>query len=147
MSKRGSLGSSLWKRLADYESVDSRHSIRDTCADLDRETVVSTLLRSESRGKRDGDQNVVQSLRDRENLHKTLERKAELAVRGEKMVQQKMYEAGAEVEVKHWEKRNSVMALHEIKQEFESQRFQLQQASRWANIGLYGELELRNGRS
>ena len=42
------------------------------------------------------------------------------------------------------------MALHEINQEFESQRFQLQQASRWADqaqrgkISLRGELELRN---
>ena len=34
--------------------------------------------------KRDRDQNVVQPSRDRQNLHKILERKAELAVRGEK---------------------------------------------------------------
>ena len=44
------------KQLADYESVDSRNSIRETGADLDRETVVSTLFRSESKGKRDRDQ-------------------------------------------------------------------------------------------
>ena len=46
---------------------------------MDRETVVSSV----SKVKRDRDQNVVQTLRDRQNLHKILERKAELAVRGE----------------------------------------------------------------
>ena len=60
----GSLGDCLWRQLADFESVDSRKSIMETCADLDRESVVSTLFRSESKGKRDRDQNVVQSLRD-----------------------------------------------------------------------------------
>ena len=51
--------------------------------------------------------------------------------------------------MKHWEKRNSDIALHEINQEFESQRLQLQQANQWADqaqrdkIGLHGELELR----
>ena len=44
--------------------------------------------RSESKGKRDRDQNVVQSFKDREISTKILERKAELAVRGEKMAQQ-----------------------------------------------------------
>ena len=43
------------------------------------------------------------------------------------------------------------LLLHEIYQEFESQRFQLHQVGRWADqaqrdkISLYGELELRNG--
>ena len=37
-------GNFLWKQLADYESVDSQNSIRDSGADLDRETVVSTLF-------------------------------------------------------------------------------------------------------
>ena len=55
------------KQLADYESVDSRNSIGDTGADLDRETIVSTLFRSESRGKRDRDQNIVQSSSDRKS--------------------------------------------------------------------------------
>ena len=42
------------------------------------------------------------------------------------------------------------IAFREINQEFESQRFQAQQASRWVDqaqrekISLYGELELRN---
>ena len=56
----------------------------------------------------------------------------------------------AEVEARYWEKRDSDFAPHEISQEFESQRFQLQQANRWADqaqrdkTSLYGELELRN---
>ena len=70
---------------------------------------------SVSKVKRDRDQNVVQTLKDRQNLHKFLERKAELPVRGEKLVQQRFYEAVADLEVKHWE-----IALHEINQEFES---------------------------
>ena len=54
------------------------------------------------------------------------------------------------MEVKHWEKRNSDMALCEVNQEFESQRFQLQQANRWADqaprdkISLCREFELTN---
>ena len=65
------------------------------------------------------------------------------------MAQQKLYEAEAEVEERKCEQRNSDIAFHEINQEFESQRFQLQQASRWADqaqrdkISLHGELELR----
>ena len=57
---------------ADSDSVASR-----TCADMDRETVVVffCLFGSVSNGKRDRDQNVVQTLRDRKNLHKILERK------------------------------------------------------------------------
>ena len=79
----------------------------------------------------------VKGKRDREetgkNLHKTLERKAELAVRGERIAQQKLYEAEADVEVKHWEKKNADMALNEVNQEFDSQRFQPHQASRRAD--------------
>ena len=64
------------------------------------------------------------------------------------MAQQKLYQAEAEVEARYWEKRNSDNAFHEINQEFESQQFQLHQASRRAdraqrdNVSLYG-LELR----
>ena len=36
--KLGSSGTGLATVLADYHSVDSRNSIRETCADLDRET-------------------------------------------------------------------------------------------------------------
>ena len=66
------------------------------------------------------------------------------------MAQQKLYEAEAEVEARNSVKRNSEFAFREINQEFESQRSQLHQASRWADqaqrdkISLYGELELRN---
>ena len=65
--------------------------------------------------------------------------------------QQELFEAEAEVDARNWEKRNSDFASHEINQEFESQRFQLHQASRWADqaqrdkTSLYGELEMRNG--
>ena len=66
------------------------------------------------------------------------------------MAQQRLYEAEAEVEARNWKKRNSDIVFQEINQEFESQRFQLLQASRWADqaqrdkISLYGELECRN---
>ena len=70
------------------------------------------------------------SLRDRENLHNILERKVDSAVRGERMAQQKCV-AESGVEARNWKRRNSDIAFHEINQEFESQRFQLHQASRW----------------
>ena len=44
-----------------------------------------------------------------------------------------MYQAEAEVEARSWEKRNSDFAIQEINEEFESQRFQLHQASPWAD--------------
>ena len=87
----GSSGNSFWKQMAVYESVDSRDGIQETGANLERESVVSTLFRSQSKGKRDRDQNVVHSLRDRENLHKILERKVDLAVRGATMAQQQLF--------------------------------------------------------
>ena len=46
--------------------------------DADHETVVS-VEESVSRGERNRDLNVVQTLKDRQNLHNFLERKAELA--------------------------------------------------------------------
>ena len=107
----GSLCNSLWKQWRDHESVDSRNGIQETGANLDRESVVSTIFSSQSEGKRDRDQNDVQSLRDRQNLHKILERKAELAVRGEREAQQRFFEAEADVEAKHWEKTNSEIAF------------------------------------
>ena len=109
--KLGSSGTGLRKLSADYDSVASRTSIKETCADMDREIVVSSRFESVSKEKRDRDENVVQTLKDRQNLHKILERKAELAVRGEKLAQQRLYEAEADVELKHWEKRNSDTAF------------------------------------
>ena len=138
------------KLAADYDSVASQTSSRKLAADVDHETSVRSVFESVSKEKRDRDFNVVQTLRDRQNLHKNLERKAESAARGEKLVQQRLLGAEADVEVKHWEKRNSDIALHEINQEFESQRLQLQQANHWDDqaqgekISLCGELEVRN---
>ena len=86
---------------ADYESVACRAGTKETCADMDRETVVSSLF--------------------------------ELAVRGEKMAQQRLHEVEADVVVKHWEKRNSDTAFYETHQEFESQRLQLQQTNQLAD--------------
>ena len=129
--------------MADCESVDTRSGIRETDANMDREAVVSTLFRSESKGKRDRDQNVVHSLRGSENLHKIFERTAELAARGEKLARQRFFEAE-----QTWKsnigKREILM---EINQEFESKRIHRQQASRWADqpqrdkISLKGEQE------
>ena len=105
---------------------------KKTCADMDRETVVSSLFGSVSKGKRGRDRNVVHAHIERQaTLPKIPERKAELAVRREKLAQQRLYGAEADVEVKHWEKRNSDIALREINQECESQRLQLQQAKQW----------------
>ena len=43
----GSSGNGFWKEMADCEEADSRNCIRETSATLDRESVVSTLFRSE----------------------------------------------------------------------------------------------------
>ena len=112
--------------------VSGRPGLQETGAVSERESVVSTIFSSQSKEKRDRDQNVVHSFRDRENLHKILERKVDSAVRGERMAQQKLCEAEAEVEARNWEKKKSDFAFQQINQEFESQRFQLHQASRWA---------------
>ena len=87
----GSLGDSLWKQWRDHESVDSGAGIQETGANVDRQSVVPTIFSSQSKGKRDRDQNVVHSLRERANLWKILQRKADLAVRAEKMAQQKFF--------------------------------------------------------
>ena len=92
----GSLGASLWKQWRDHESVGSHAGIQETGANVDRESVVPNIFRERDRG-----QNVVQSFRDRENLQKILERTVDSAVRGERMAQQKLYEAEAEVEARN----------------------------------------------
>ena len=68
-------------------------------------------------------------LRDRDNLQKIFDRKVDLAIQGEKEAQQKL----KQVEAKSWEKRNWDHSFQELDQEFESQRFRLHQASRWAD--------------
>ena len=60
-------------------------------AELDRESVATTIFSSLSRGKRYRDTNVVHALRDRENPQKILERKVGLVVQGQKDAQQKLY--------------------------------------------------------
>ena len=120
--------SSLWKQGACH--VSSRSGLQETGAELDRESVGATIFSSQSKGKkRDRDTNVVHSLKDKENLQKIFERKVDLAVQGERAAQQKKFEAEAKVDARNWEKRNSDIAFREINQEFESQRYQLQQAA------------------
>ena len=63
MLKLGALGTSLKKVLADRDSVVSRTSIKEICADIDREIVASSLFESVSREKRDRDLNVVQNFK------------------------------------------------------------------------------------
>ena len=67
---------------ANRDFVVGSSSNKETCADMDRETIGSSLFDSVSREQRDRDQNVVHLSRDRRNLHKILERKAEFAVIG-----------------------------------------------------------------
>ena len=104
---------------------------------------------SQSRGKRDRELNCVHALRDRDHLQKILERKVDMAIQGEKEAQQKLYQAEAEIEAKNWELRNRDYSFQEIHQEFESQRFRLNQASRWRHqaqrdkISLYGEFGIK----
>ena len=128
------------KLAADYASVASQTSSRKLAADVDHETIVPSVFESVSRRKKDRDLNVVQTLKDIQNLH----------VRGETLAQQRLFEAEADVDVKHWEKRNSDIVLYEVNQEFEPPRLQLQQANQCADqaqrekIRLCGELEMRN---
>ena len=49
--------------FADRDSVVGRTSIKETCADMDRETVISSLFESVSREKRDRDPNVVHNIK------------------------------------------------------------------------------------
>ena len=86
--------------------VSSRPSHRETEAEFDRESVATTILSSLSRGKRDRELNFAQALRDRENLQKILERKVDLAVRGEGGAQQTLFRAEAQIKARNWEKRN-----------------------------------------
>ena len=72
-------------------------------ADADHETVVS-VEESASRGKRDRDVNVMQTLQGRQDLHKFLEWKAAFAVRREKSAQKRLSEAETEMEIRNWER-------------------------------------------
>ena len=50
--EQGSLGTGIRKLSADYDSVASRTNIKETCADMDRETVVSSLFESVSKERK-----------------------------------------------------------------------------------------------
>ena len=69
---------------------------RKLAADADHETVVS-VEESLLTENRDPDLNVTQTLKDGQNLHKFLERTAELACRGEISAQKRLSEAEAEM--------------------------------------------------
>ena len=56
---------------ADRVSVAGSTSNKETCADMDRETVFPSLFKSVSKEKRDRDLNVVQTLREREREAKS----------------------------------------------------------------------------
>ena len=60
---------------------------------------VDTTDESLMTGKRDRGESIGQSMRDRENLHKILERKAESSIQGENEAQKKLSEIEADVEI------------------------------------------------
>ena len=126
----GSSGASPWKQR--LELIDSRASIQAFGADVDRESVVSTIFSSQSKGKRDRDQNVVHSLKDREHFQKILERKVltRPSEEGERL-RKNCTKLKLKYRRENWDKRRQDVAFQEINQEFESQRFQPHQASRW----------------
>ena len=107
---------------------------------------VSTKDESLMTGKRDRGENIGQSIRDRENLHKILERKAEPSIQGENEAQINYQRLKLMWKL---EGGSSEIALHESYRELETQRLQLLQANIWDNaqserISLCGELEMRN---
>ena len=79
LSKLGSVGTCSRKLVADYGAVAGRTRIKETCADTDCETCVSSLFGSVSKEKIDRDLNVVQTLREAKSPQ-NLERTADLAV-------------------------------------------------------------------
>ena len=60
-----SLGARPWEQRPELD--DSRASIQATGANVDRESVVSTIFSSQSKRMRDRDQNVMHSLRERKS--------------------------------------------------------------------------------
>ena len=102
------------------------------------------------RGKRDRDQETVQTLSERRHLHIYLEQNAELAVHGECAAQTRLSEAEAETDISNLERRNADIAIHETNRETESQRLELYQANQSADqaqrekISLCRGLEMRN---
>ena len=61
---------------ADYDSIASRTGIKETCADMDRGTVVSSLFGSVSKKKREIEtKTFCKTLRDRQKISKSLKGK------------------------------------------------------------------------
>ena len=83
---------------------------------------VAGVEESVLRRKRERDLNSVQTLSDRQNLHRNQERKAGSAVRRESAAQKRLSEAEADLEIRRWEQKNSEIALYESHRELESQR-------------------------
>ena len=125
--------------------VASRTSIKETCADMDHETVVSSLFVSVSKVKRDRDQNVVHTLRETSlngKLNWPCEEKNWLSKNYMKLRQTWRSNIGKrEIRI--------LFFMRSIKSS-SPQRLQLQQANQWADqaqrdkVSLYGELEMRN---
>ena len=110
---------------------------------------MSTIDESLMTSKRDRGESVGQSMRDRENLHKILEREAESSIQGENEAQKNYQRLKLMWKLERWEQRSSEIALHESYRELETQRLQLLQANIWDNaqserVSLCGELGMRN---
>ena len=69
--------------------------------------------------------------RHQDNLQKILARNVDSAIQGKKEAQQNLCEA--EAEARNWEKRNRDHSFQEFNQEFESQRFGLNEAIQQAD--------------
>ena len=136
------------KQMADH--VSGRPGLQESGAISDRESCATAIFSLLLKGERDRDTSVMHSMKDRENLVNNPRTESWLGLPRRDDVSAKLVWSWGWVEARNWEKRNSDFPLKEISQEFESQRFQLHQASRWVDqaqrdkIGLYGELELRN---
>ena len=95
---------------ADCDSVASRTSIKETCVDMDLEKVVSSLFGSVSNGEERSRPKRCANIERQAKSPQILGRKADSAVRGEKLAQQRLYEAEGDVQVKH-RKRETRMLL------------------------------------
>ena len=142
--KRCSLGTGLTKVGAVSDSLPSRISIKETCADIDRETVVSSLLGSMSRGS----EIVIKTLCKHRETGKisTKSLKGKLNwPREERNWPSKDYTKLRQTWRSSIGRREILILLF-----LRSQRSQLQPANQWAaqaqrdKISLYGELEMRN---
>ena len=108
----------------------------------DRETVVSSLFESVSWRKREIETKTLCKHCWTSNISKNvLKRRGELAVQKENRLS-KVTKDEADVNVKHWGKRNSEIPLGQINQELESQRLKLQQGNQSADDVHRGKTKL-----